>query len=112
MAADRKKAKYAQLATVHHFIPLAFKIMVPVCAEGLVFISSLGHILSTMSGDARETSYLFQRLVLTIQRFNGRCTVGSIRDANRGPGAPLAALIPLLHRAPSKVQIIRVVVVG
>src|SRR6218665_3546406 len=31
----------------------------------------------------------------------GRCTVGSIRDANRGPRAPLAALIPLLHQAPS-----------
>src|SRR6218665_908709 len=29
----------------------------------------------------------------------GRYTVGSIRDANRGPRAPLAALIPLLHRA-------------
>src|SRR6218665_2274046 len=28
--------------------------------------------------------------------------VGSIRDANRGPRAPLAALIPLLHRAPSR----------
>ena len=27
--------------------------------------------------------------------------VGSIRDANRGPRAPLATLIPLLHRAPS-----------
>src|SRR6218665_376203 len=26
----------------------------------------------------------------------GRCTVGSIRDANCGPRAPLAALIPLL----------------
>src|SRR6218665_1871243 len=30
----------------------------------------------------------------------GRCTVGSIRDANRSPCVPLAALIPLLHRAP------------
>src|SRR6218665_2383266 len=36
-----------------------------------------------------------QRLV------QGRCTVGSIRDANHGPRTPLAALIPLLHRAPS-----------
>ena len=26
--------------------------------------------LSTVSGDARETSYLSQRLALTIQRFN------------------------------------------
>src|SRR6218665_3176256 len=30
----------------------------------------------------------------------GRCTVASIRNTKRGPRAPLAALIALLHRAP------------
>jgi len=30
----------------------------------------------------------------------GRCTAGSTHNVNRGPRAPLAALIPLLHRAP------------
>src|SRR6218665_3925472 len=36
-----------------------------------------------------------------LRLVQGRCTVGSIRDANRRPRAPLAALIPPLHRAPS-----------
>lgn len=40
------------------------------CADGLAFISTLGQNVSTMSGDAREISYLFQRFVLTIQRLN------------------------------------------
>src|SRR6218665_2255426 len=70
MAADRKEAKYTLLAAVHHFVPLAFETMGPVCSASLVFLSSLGKNLSTVSGDARETSYLFQRLALTIQRFN------------------------------------------
>ena len=48
MAADRKEAKYTQIVTFHHFVPLAFDTKGPVCAEGLGFISSFGHILSTM----------------------------------------------------------------
>ena len=31
--------------------------------------------------------------------------IGSIRGASRGPRAPLAALIPLLHRGPSNIII-------
>ena len=70
MAAARKNAKYTQLAAVHHFVLLAFETMGPMSAEGLTFISALGQSLSTMSGDARETSYLFQRISVMIQRFN------------------------------------------
>jgi hypothetical protein len=70
MAAARKNAKYIQLAAVYHFVPLAFETMGPVSSEGLAFISSLGQNLSTISGDARETSYLFQRISVMIQRFN------------------------------------------
>ena len=54
----------------NNFVPLAFETMDPVCSAGLAFLSSLGKNLSTVSGDARETSYLFQWLALTIQRFN------------------------------------------
>src|SRR6218665_2441867 len=39
-------------------------------------------------------------MLTTCPTVQGRCTVGSIRGANRGPHAPLAAIIPLLHRAP------------
>src|SRR6218665_3060981 len=70
MAADRKEAKYTLLATVHHFVPLAFETMGPVCSAALAFISLLGAILSTVSGDAHEASYFVQRLALAIQRFN------------------------------------------
>src|SRR6218665_2585684 len=49
MAADRQEAKYTLLAAVHHFVPLAFETMGPVCSAGLVFLSSLGKNLSTVS---------------------------------------------------------------
>ena len=36
----------------------------------LNFISELGHRICVHTGDARETSYLFQRISVTLQRFN------------------------------------------
>jgi hypothetical protein len=70
MAAAWKNTKYTQIAMVHHFVPLAFETMGPVNADGLAFISALGQALSTMNDDARETSYLHQRISIMIQRFN------------------------------------------
>ena len=84
MAADCKEAKYTLLATVHHFVPLAFETMGPVFSAGLAFLSSLGKNLSTVSGDARETSYLFQRLALTIQRFNAVAFRGTFNTLDPG----------------------------
>jgi len=34
------------------------------------FLSSLGHRISTSSGEARETCFLFQRISVLLQRFN------------------------------------------
>ena len=34
------------------------------------FFSDLGRKISSVSGDIRESSYLFQRIAVTIQRFN------------------------------------------
>jgi hypothetical protein len=69
-AAVLKHTKYCQLSETHLFIPLAFETLGPINNEGLAFLSALGQSISTATGDVRETSYLFQRLSLTIQRFN------------------------------------------
>jgi len=34
------------------------------------FISALGHKISIVSGEERESSFLFQRLSVALQRFN------------------------------------------
>jgi len=69
-ASARKMEKYAQLASTHFFVPLAFETMGPINTEGLTFLSDLGHKLSTITGESWETTYLFQRVSLIIQRFN------------------------------------------
>jgi len=76
-AADRKELKYQSLAHTHTFIPLAFETLGPINAKGSAFLVQLGRRLSDCTGDMRETSFLFQRLSLTIQRYNAICFNGS-----------------------------------
>ena len=41
-----------------------------ICAEALTFLSELGRRITVVTGDLRETTFLFQRLSIAIQRFN------------------------------------------
>jgi hypothetical protein len=69
-AAQRKDSKYADIARTHLFFPVAFETMGPINQLGQDFISQLGHRISTVTDDPRETSFLFQRLSVALQRFN------------------------------------------
>jgi len=62
--------KYAEIAQTHLFYPLAFEIMRPINVVGLEFISDLGHRISEVTDDPRDTSFLFQRISVATQRFN------------------------------------------
>jgi len=70
MAASRKVDKYACLAQSYIFEPLAFETLGPINISGQIFFNELGRRISLVSGDKRETSFLFQRLSVVIQRFN------------------------------------------
>ena len=77
-AADRKEVKtYAQITNTHHFVPLAFETLGPINSKGTALLTELGRRISTSSGDARESAFLFQRLSVTIQRFNRIAFEGS-----------------------------------
>jgi hypothetical protein len=69
--------KYRNLAGTHTFIPVAFETFGPINAKGADFLRDLGRRLSAITGDKRETSFLFQRLSICIQRFNSICFQGS-----------------------------------
>jgi hypothetical protein len=69
-AAQRKEDKYSQIAQVHLFYPLAFETMGPINSAGQEFLSDLGHRISLVTDDPRETSFLFQRISIALQRFN------------------------------------------
>ena len=66
----RKLAKYSELAISHIFVPIAMESFGPICAEAHTFLSEFGRRISVVTGDKRETTFLFQRLSRDIQYFN------------------------------------------
>jgi len=47
------------------------------------FLAGFGQEMSAISGDDRETCYLFQRISVLIQRFNATMLHESFADENR-----------------------------
>ena len=64
---------------------MAFETFDPINSKGVDFFSTLGGRISACSDDVRETAFLFQRLSLTIQRFNAVCFNGSFCLKNTDP---------------------------
>jgi hypothetical protein len=69
-AANRKILKYQGLPTSHLFQPVAMETLGPFNSSALDFLSDLGRRMSLVGGDGRETTYLFQRLSVCVQRYN------------------------------------------
>ena len=74
----RKRAKYAEIIQSHHFVPIAIETLRPINMDGQRFLDSLGERLSSISGDQRETTFLYQRLSVLIQIFNAVAFRGSL----------------------------------
>jgi len=69
-AALHKEAKYATLQRTHLFQPVVVESLGTVEEATSSFLSELGHRISVLSGDNRETSFLFQRISVVVQQFN------------------------------------------
>jgi len=68
-AAQRKEIRYAEIAQTTLFNLLAFETMGTINVVGLEFISDLGHRISRVTYDPRDTSFMF-RISVAIQHFN------------------------------------------
>ena len=85
-AAERKSLKYASITNTHIFVPVAIETPGPICSRGLSFLVEINNRLATISGDTRETSFLFQRVSVLIQRFNQIAFRGTFIDGNDTEG--------------------------
>ena len=70
LADIRKSAKYANLEPTHVFQPLAFENLGSMNESAIQFFSELGQKISFVTGDNLECRFLFQRLSISVQRFN------------------------------------------
>jgi len=65
------------MSSNYHFVLLAFETFGHINHAGSDFFCALGQRLSLISDDPRETSFLFQRFSVSIQRFNSVCFYNS-----------------------------------
>jgi len=70
MAAARKESKYSDLPASVIFQPLAFETLGPIDESAVDCLVDLGRRVTANSGEVKETTFLFQRLSVIIQRFN------------------------------------------
>src|SRR6218665_1008910 len=78
--ASRKTGRSRNTApslTLTFFVPVAIETLGPINDKGLEFIADLDRHLTQATGEPRESSFFFQRLSITIQRFNAVAFSGS-----------------------------------
>jgi len=69
-AASNKEAKYKQLANSHIFVPVAIETAATWNNRAVELVQELGRRMTAVAEDTRETTYLFQRLSVALQRGN------------------------------------------
>ena len=69
-AAQRKVEKYRDAFPNYCFQPIAVENLGAMNSSAVDFINTLGRRISSVSGEDKESAFLFQRISITIQRFN------------------------------------------
>ena len=73
----KKKAKYAELAVTHHFVPVAIETMGVFGKEAEAFFIELGRRIREETGEPLSFHYLLQRIAVAMQRGNAAAVLGT-----------------------------------
>jgi len=69
-AAQKKTDKYANLSSAHVFYPFAVETAGVWHEMAIELTQEIGRCITTVTEDSRETTFLFQRLSIALQRRN------------------------------------------
>ena len=69
-ATVRKRSKYSPLSGTHDFFSVALETLGPMSVSIQMFLAQIGRRLTQVTTDPRETTFFFERLSVTVQRFN------------------------------------------
>ena len=84
-AEDKKRRKYDDLTKRFHVEPLAFETSGVCGLSTKMFVRELGSRMTSVSGDRRETAWLWQRLALAIVRGNAASILQTTDGADLPP---------------------------
>jgi len=96
LAATRKEDKYVDLGARYIFEPIFIETLGVFNASARQLVADLGRRISINTGEAREASYLFQRIFVLVQRFNAVLLHDSLLAADStdwGSYPPLYCLV-------------------
>ena len=82
-ASLRKISKYTGVRQRYDFVAIAIESLGPINEDGSIFLREIGKRLTTISGDPRKTSFLLQRISVTLQRYNAIAFRGSFQEVSR-----------------------------
>jgi len=69
-AATNKNTKYSQLSNTHVFVPVATETGGTWHHQAVELVQEIGRRTANITGDARESTFLFQQLSMALQRGN------------------------------------------
>ena len=69
-AATNKNTKYSQLSNTHVFVPVAIETGGTWHHQAVELVEEIGRRTANITGSARESNFLFQRLSVALQRGN------------------------------------------
>jgi len=69
-AASKKEVKYSDLPASVTFQPIAVETLGPIDESAVGFLRELGRRIFSKFQNERQSAYLFQRLSVTVQRYN------------------------------------------
>jgi len=70
VAASRKKVKYAELDSCYLFQLIAVQTLSVFNSSANSLLNEIGWKISINTGESRESSFLYQRISVLVQRFN------------------------------------------
>ncbi|OXA58286.1 Retrovirus-related Pol polyprotein from type-2 retrotransposable element R2DM [Folsomia candida] len=82
-AEDRKKKRYEQLMDSFLFVPIAIETTGIWGKDGLSFIKEIGSRITNITEEKRATSFLLQRMSITVQRGNVASILGSLPKGHK-----------------------------
>ena len=68
--ATNKNTKYSQLSNTHVFVPVAIQTGGTWHHQAVELVQEIGRWTANITGDARESNFLFQQLSMALQRGN------------------------------------------
>ena len=80
-AASCKEVKFQVLTERFVFVQIAIESLGPLGSKVTSFLSELGRRITSATSVVKETSYLYQRISVALQRFNAICTYNTFQTS-------------------------------